>query len=163
MNDKQSMQGTVTDVSEANGWYTVELADGKKLSTKIRDIATAAHRLKGKPANIAYTVKENTKDGKTYRNLYIGGIEEEAGVAISTAAPSVSAAPASNRDDSIIRQTVIKAACDLLSGTGATNAQVIAWCDVLYGWVTGKTEEVKSQPAEVVSSGPLLDDEDLPF
>lgn len=157
---------TIENVSEKDGWYTIE-ADGKKYSTKFRETAVAAHGYKGRQATIEYTVKENTKDGKVYKNFYIKGVKDAVPLPTSSAAPSLTSATAvhhpSDKDDLIVRQTVVKAACDLLSGSGADKAQVLAACELLYGWVKGNKEV--AAPKEVVSPAgeSFLDGSDISF
>jgi hypothetical protein len=156
----ETRTAVIDKVEDANQWgfYTV-IADDKKYATKNKDLARAAAHLKGKSVELAFTVSEKSKDGKVFKNFYLEGVTEAAQPSFDTApAAAQSGAPATNRDDSIIRQTVVKAVGAAAAGGNWTIPTALEWCDALYAWVTNAAAPVASG----FSDGNSLDD-DIPF
>lgn len=144
MSEMLTAIGRCTDIEVKNGWTTfivdIDERYPLRLSTKLPAVIDAA-RLAG--SNEAeWTYKEQVSDrinentGRPYINRFLEGVEPSAGAAAAGGRPQAAHRPVAqgDKDRSITRMAVLKAASELYAGTGDADG-VFAVASRMETWV----------------------------
>ena len=137
--------------------YNVETSDGKRYSTFDSKLAESAATLRGKTAVIEYQVRENVRDGKTYVNHDLKGVQPAISPADIvpvqiTETPRIDSQK-SDKDLSIARSVALKAAVDTATGlqwTESPSAPVLSLADEYLDWLLNGSKK----PAQTVTDPP---------
>lgn len=152
------------------GFFTVTLGDDTQLSTKKGELAAAAREIKanGAKALIAYSETQKHKDGRTYTNRYLEGIQQDT--------PHEEQRDSSGRKiqmtEENVRLTAMGLALKILEGRGmeftANNIIGLSEWVVAYAWrgpdgvvTDGTSTQFAYNPLDSIYSE--TDKEDIPF
>lgn len=150
------------DVNTRNGTktvYNIKASDGRYYGTFDENNGRKAGTLKGQSVRLEYSFRESHKDGKTYQNYDLKGIEANAFAPSPDVPPSaqtvlnlVASQGPSDKDLSIARAVALKAAVETFA-TGALDLSsaenILAVSDTYVDWLlNGTKEETKADPFE---------------